>query len=176
MPLATSLFPHPPYAEDQPLYHTILASHVVYRGFQAGSIFGLATGVALSVYGGKGSKSMVTRSTSIVKSVGTGSIVGGAALAVILPLYMMGETEIQWKDRSWRLLENQTQMAVDDWSGIGLLLGLGSLAVRGSSNSVALGWREVVGRAGIGGLAGIGGAMIWNNVFQSKESSSETSL
>ncbi|VUC22667.1 unnamed protein product, partial [Clonostachys rosea] len=33
-------FPHPPYAEDQPLYHTILTTHVLTRGLTTGSIIG----------------------------------------------------------------------------------------------------------------------------------------
>jgi hypothetical protein len=169
----TSLFPHTQYAEDQPLYHTILTGHVIYRGFQTGAIIGLATGVARSLYNGGDSKTVASSKSpaSIVRSVGFGSTIGGGLLAVILPVYMMGKTDIEWKDRSWRLLENKGQVAVDDWSGIGALLGVGSLALRGSSFPIALGWKEVMGRAALGSIAGIVALQAWSSVQKPKDPS-----
>jgi hypothetical protein len=76
---------------------------------------------------------------------------------------MMGREEIEWKDRSWRLLENRGQMAVDDWSGVGTLAGLGTLALRQPRTTAGLGWTEVLGRAGLGSLAGVLGYMIWTS-------------
>lgn len=42
------LFPHPPYAEDQPLSHTILYTHVLTRGIQAGTLIG--AGISVPIY------------------------------------------------------------------------------------------------------------------------------
>lgn len=36
---------HPPHAEDQPYAHLILTTHVFDRGFQAGSVLGVAVGI-----------------------------------------------------------------------------------------------------------------------------------
>jgi hypothetical protein len=44
------LFPHTPHAEDQPLSKTILTTHVLTRGFQAGSLIGSALSSAVYTY------------------------------------------------------------------------------------------------------------------------------
>lgn len=73
---------------------------------------------------------------------------------------MWGREEIEWQDRSWRLLENKGQMEVDDWSLIGTVLGTAmSLRAQHSSRSA---WR-VAGGAGIGSMIGVGGYMIWRH-------------
>ena len=40
-----------------------------------------------------------------------------------LPAYMHSKTSIEWKDRTWRLLENEGQMEVDDFSSVGFIGG-----------------------------------------------------
>lgn len=67
---------------------------------------------------------------------------------------MYGRDEIEWRDRSWRLLENKSQVAVDDWTYLGMLVGAATSV--GKRN---LGWRVVVGRIGVGSLLGMGGGV-----------------
>ncbi len=75
---------------------------------------------------------------------------------------MWGREEIEWKDRSWRLLENERQMEVDDFSLVGTVLGVGALGVavrRGKVPSAT--WREASGSAGAGSLAGTMAYMLY---------------
>lgn len=70
---------------------------------------------------------------------------------------MRGREEIEWRDRSWRLLENEGQMECDDWTYTGMLAG----GVAGATQRRALGWRGVVGGVGLGSVVGMVGYMGW---------------
>ena len=72
---------------------------------------------------------------------------------------MWGREEIEWKDRSWRLLENKGQVECDDWTYPGMVAGLAG--VLGSGSGRAMGWRGVVGGAGLGSVLGMVGYMGW---------------
>jgi len=157
-------FPHTPYAEDQPLYHTILAAHALHRGFQIGAALGI-------LYGGAGLLVSAVRTFSttpqiaqwpvIQRTAGVGSVIGTSALGVVLAMRMAGRSEIEWRDRSWRLMENQGQLAVDDWSLGGVVLALTYMSL-GKRKSEDLGrWKTVVGRAGIGSSIGMMGYFTW---------------
>ena len=76
---------------------------------------------------------------------------------VALPLRMNGRSEIEWQDRSWRLLENQGQMEVDDWSLAGTAVGGLAAAVQQGGG----GWKAVMGKTGLGSIAGVVGYMGW---------------
>lgn len=65
---------------------------------------------------------------------------------------MRGREEVEWQDRSWRLLENQGQLETDDWTAIGA--GAGALIGANALN----GWRGAVGGLGLGSM---GGALAW---------------
>lgn len=79
-------------------------------------------------------------------------------MAAAVPLRMMGREEIEWADRSWRLLENRGQVECDDWTYALMAAGLLS-SLSGSSSS--LGWKGVAGRTGAGSVAGMLGYMGW---------------
>jgi hypothetical protein len=143
-------FPKATYAEDQPLATTILATHVLYRGFQTGAALGPLTRAALSLR----TKSPLT-STSLLRAAGTGGVVGTGVLSVMLIGRMWGREEIEWKDRSWRLMNHKGQVAIDDWSQVGGVLGAGL----GAARVGVLGWRGVVGAAGVGSLVGVVGCL-----------------
>ncbi|KAL3444157.1 hypothetical protein BJX65DRAFT_174846 [Aspergillus insuetus] len=143
-------FPKAPYAEDQPLATTILTTHVLYRGFQTGAAIGPLTRAALSLR----TKSPLT-STSLLRAAGTGGVVGTGILGVALIGRMWGRKEIEWKDRSWRLMNHKGQVAVDDWSQVGGVLGAGL----GATRVHVLGWRGVLGAAGVGSLVGVVGCL-----------------
>ncbi|KAK5942645.1 hypothetical protein PMZ80_005210 [Knufia obscura] len=96
-----------------------------------------------------------------VRSAGVGGAIGGLAMAVMVPGYMSGKEHVEWQDRSWRLLNNQGQVAVDNWSLAGVLFGITSpLFVTQFRSSDMLSWRMLVGRAGVGSLAGVAGCMV----------------
>jgi len=142
------LFPHTAYAEDQPLPHVVLATHVLYRGFQAGALVGSLVPLPLMLF----RRLSAPLPTVMLRSAGVGSIVGTSLLTLGLVGRMWGREEIEWRDRSWRLLENKGQMEVDTWSAIGTVAG----GILGSG-----GWRGRLGGAGLGSLAGVAGYMGW---------------
>lgn len=72
---------------------------------------------------------------------------------------MQGREEIEWKDRSWRLQHNETQVAYDDWNCGGVLAGLGGVALSGAWRSA--GWRGAVGAAGAGSVLATVGYVTW---------------
>ncbi|KAF7168360.1 hypothetical protein CNMCM6106_003598 [Aspergillus hiratsukae] len=155
-------WPHTPYAEDQPLPHLILATHVFDRGFQAGSALGLAVGIVNTLRSTtptlRMSASLITRTT------GLGGVLGLSSMAIVLPIRMAGKEKIEWQDRSWRLLENKGQVEVDTWSSIGEGVGLASTIAIMRKNGMSLrgpGLTNIMGGAGLGGLAGIVGYMGW---------------
>jgi hypothetical protein len=126
----TALFPHPPYAEEQRFSRTILATHVLSRGFLIGSMAGMMTGTtsifiqrlrsrAAHSEGLANSRPMIM-SRHLLRS----SLIGTAVTAVMLAGRMRGKEEIEWKDRSWRLLENNGQTSMDWW-----LLGAAVIAI-----------------------------------------------
>jgi len=88
-------------------------------------------------------------------------VVGTGLLALALAGRMYDKTQIEWADRSWRLLENKGQVEVDNWS-----LGGAALGAAGAyfSPSVAkMGWRGLLGASGLGSLAGVGGYMVYRH-------------
>ena len=156
-------FPHPAYAEDQPLYHTILTVHVLTRAVTAGSIVGAGVFGARDIYQRLRSRPppAVPRAQLLLRSAGVGSAVAVGLLSIGLVGRMWGREEIEWRDRSWRLLENKGQLETDDWTYGGALVGLGAAAVLTKGGLAGLGLKGVVGAAGTGTVAGTVGYMIW---------------
>lgn len=153
------LWPHTPYAEDQPHHTAILTTHVLYRGFQTGAIVGPVVGAARYALSLKTAASTIPLSHVLLRSTGTGALWGVGILAVSLPVRMWGRDEIEWRDRAWRLLENKGQVEVDSWGlagmGLGAVVGLSLRRRRG-----AAGWRMGVGALGMGSTAGVLGYMV----------------
>lgn len=151
----SAFYPHTDYAEDQPYYHTILTTHVLHRGFTAGALVGTGGGAirsAIAKYRGQPALLFPT----ILRRAGSGTLWSTGLLAIALVGRMRGREEIEWKDRSWRLLENKGQVEVDNWSLSGIVGGaLGGALMRPS------GWRVILGGAGLGSLAGTAGYMIY---------------
>jgi len=153
-------WPHTPYADEQPYEHAILYTHVLTRAIQAGSVVG--TGVGTSVFLLRQFNVLKPRmppstlGTTILRSTGVGVVVGLGILTLGLPMRMRGREEIEWKDRSWRLLENKGQVECDDWTYVGMAAGAVT-AARGSAS----GWRGAVGKAGAGSVVGMLGYMGW---------------
>lgn len=156
-------FPTAEYAEDQPLARTILATHVLSRGFQLGSAIGLLNSGAAFLF-----KRQRITAPSLLRSAGTGGIIGTGIVGVGLVARMWGREEIEWKDRSWRLRYNSGQVAIDNWSEPAAALGVLAVASRGLQGQVTGGWRGLVGGAGIGSLVGIVGCMCITRISPSK--------
>lgn len=199
-------FPHPSYAEDQPYAKTILTTHVLTRGLTTGAVIGgmLFGGRALfprstssppSAAAAVSKSDMKTTTTSqarsppspllarrLVRGVGISTLWTLAFVGVGLGARMWGREDIEWKDRSWRLLENKGQLECDDWTYAGMAVGVvtasaavmvGSRGRKGVVPLVALGGGsgpvgsgggravEVLGTASLGSFAGMLGYMTW---------------
>lgn len=150
--------PHTPYAEDQPLSRTILTTHVIVRTITLSTI--VAAGItttrqlipSLRPRGGAAALSFAPR---LVRSASTGTAAALGLGALMTLGRMRGREEIEWQDRSWRLLENKGQLETDDWTAVGGGVG----AVLGAS--AAKGWRGAVGGFGLGTVGGMLGYMGW---------------
>ena len=155
-------FPHTDYAEDQPMPYTILTTHVLYRGFQAGAVVGHSLKLARSMFSKSTALSTETILASTLRSTGIGALTGTALMIPGLYMRMRGREEIEWKDRSWRLLENKSQMAVDDFSVVGTAVG----ALAGARQVVSKQTTQtkifkVAGGAGVGSIVGVVVYMGW---------------
>jgi len=140
--------PHPDYAEDQPYSRTILTTHVLHRGANLGAALGALYGGARFGLSAHARKSPLA--ASVIRGAGVGVATATCLVAVALSWRMYGKQEIEWQDRSWRLLENKPQNKIDEWSTSGALVG----GVLGGVKK-GLGWRGVTGGAGIGSVVGI---------------------
>ncbi len=72
---------------------------------------------------------------------------------------MFGRQNIEWEDRSWRLLKNKGQIEVDSWTLIGGTIGA-MLSARRGQIALSLS-RRVVSGLGIGTVGGNLGYMGW---------------
>ena len=154
MSIPSAYFPHAAYAEDQPLSHLILATHVLSRGFQTGALLGPLIGTVRNVY----NRRTIPSGSVLLRSSGYGGAVGVALMVVGLGARMWGREKIEWQDRSWRLLENKGQIECDTFSAEGAVAGAGLVAWR---TGMQAGWRMLLGGAGAGGLVGVVGYMGW---------------
>ncbi|KAI4204587.1 MAG: hypothetical protein LQ346_001597 [Caloplaca aetnensis] len=166
--MLSQLFPHPSYAEDQPSAYTILTIHCLHRGFTAGAIVGLCAPLARSVF-----TTILRRPTlaaplpwtaRLLSSAAIGSLSGTALLAVGMTGRMWGREEIEWKDRSWRLLAHKSQNREDDWSLGGAVLGvvgMGIMMRRGGGTAMGVPmWKGVVGGAALGSILATAGHVL----------------
>ncbi|KAI0806161.1 hypothetical protein BC629DRAFT_1147399 [Irpex lacteus] len=164
----SQFFPHAQYAEDQPYSRTILTGHVLSRGFIIGAGAGVGFGGLAHLVSRFAARKFLAdyplnRPTSLklLHSAGYGSFLGVLALTFGLTYLMRGKDDIEWKDRSWRLLENKGQVGMDNWILGGSLAGAGLVAsppvAKRYGGIAGLGWRGVVGGAAVGSLAGLAG-------------------
>lgn len=151
-------FPHTPYAEDQPLAHTILTGHVVARTITVGTLVSAAITTTRHLIPSLRPKTATAAGWSftprLARSASTGTLIGIGLGLVMTAGRMRGREEIEWQDRSWRLLENRGQVETDDWTAGGVLAG----AVAGGT---AYGLRGAVGGVGLGSVAGMVGYLAW---------------
>ncbi|KAI1129465.1 hypothetical protein F5Y10DRAFT_238315 [Nemania abortiva] len=155
-------FPHPAYAEDQPFARTILITHVETRAITTGTIIGagaFAAREALQRWGKIAplNTPQVPRSQLYLRAAGRGTLVTIGIVSVGLINRMRGREDIEWKDRSWRLLENKGQLETDDWTYGGMAAGLAAAVLLRRPVS----WVAAVGYVGAGSVAGTLGYIGW---------------
>ena len=154
----TSVFSHPHYAEDQPYARTILYLHVMRASAMSFSFLSLAQFPA-SIIAVRYRKMPIDYNAILartLKTSGRGLLLGTAAGAFMTWDRMRGQEEIEWKDRSWRILENNGEVKTD-WitlsgAGVGAVAGL--LAARRGAVPVTIG-NAVLGGAGVGFASGV---------------------
>lgn len=76
---------------------------------------------------------------------------------------MWGKDEIEWKDRSWRLMENRSQRETDNWLIGGSVAGVSTallMARRGRLPLALSTFNTTMGGAAIGSFAGMAGFII----------------
>ncbi|PQE06650.1 hypothetical protein CJF31_00009783 [Rutstroemia sp. NJR-2017a BVV2] len=62
--------------------------------------------------------------TTLLRSIGVSTVYTAGVAAIATALRMHGRKEIEWQERSWRLLENKGQVECDDFMYGGMALGL----------------------------------------------------
>ncbi|KAK2749446.1 hypothetical protein FQN57_006380 [Myotisia sp. PD_48] len=131
------LFPHPPYAEEQPHAHSILTIHVLRAGLATGSILSVLTATITTIYKRQPPSQYARR---LVLHASRGSVAGVLVSGVMLTGKMWGKEDIEWKDRAWQLLGNKSQCQADTWVAAGSVIGgmgVMALALRRGGASVA---------------------------------------
>ncbi|KAF2963862.1 hypothetical protein GQX73_g9711 [Xylaria multiplex] len=127
-------FPHPAYAEDQPLARTILTTHVETRAITTGTIIGASIIGACEIFqrlrkSAAPSTPITPRPQLYLRVAGRSTLWTMGIVSVGLIGQMWGREEIEWKDRSWRLMENEGQLETDDWTYGGMVAGLAAAAL-----------------------------------------------
>ncbi|KAI4250760.1 MAG: hypothetical protein LQ352_005265 [Teloschistes flavicans] len=159
------IFPHAVYAEDQPYPRTILTIHCLHRGFTAGAILGMLPPLERHIFSTILRRPSPVNHTSFISrllaSAAVGSLGGIILLAFGMTARMWDCEEIEWKDRSWRLLANNTQNAEDGNSSTFIIAGaLTSAFASGRGHFLAKEFtglprsRMIVGGAALGSVMG----------------------
>lgn len=160
-------FPHSAYAEDQPLGRTILTVHVATRAVTLGSIIGIGITTTRTLIPALRGASTASFGARLLNSASSSILITLGITGVGLVGRMWGRETIEWQDRSWRLLENRGQVETDDWTyagmGAGTAAALVSMLNKGSNRPAmaTMGWKGVLGAAGLGSVGGVAGYMVW---------------
>ena len=159
-----TVVPHAEYAEDQRYEKGVLYAHVGYRGLQSGAVLGAAVGATRTFRQRKALPTSLARAAWL-RPIGIGGVIGMGVSMALVPLRMMGREKIEWQDRTWRLLANKSQEEVDNWTLPGSMLGA-AVAARVAR---PVGWRSIMGGAGVGSMTALGALMLWRLIVR-KES------
>ncbi|KAF2689328.1 hypothetical protein K458DRAFT_413632 [Lentithecium fluviatile CBS 122367] len=157
----TSLYPHTPYAEDQPSAHAILYTHTIRAGAMAGTFLSLFTAPAsllISRYRYNTPLASATFIPRLLSHSGRGLLFGALFGAAATYGRMTGREEIEWQDRAWRLHENRGEMDTDfvalGGAGVGALAAWAAKS-RGGLVGLSAG-KAALGGAGLGMACGVG--------------------
>lgn len=162
-------WPHPTHAEDQPYAKTLLYVHVFHRGFEAGGFIGLFYENYKLYRYRQQLKQSSPQGLGIIKNAGMrniffptmarSSLFGAGAIMLLLTGKMWSKEDVEWQDRSWRLLENEGQVMHDLYADVAAGVAASSVGVvrRPPLSMVA---REMMGRAGLGAVVGFVGCEV----------------
>ncbi|CCD46329.1 hypothetical protein BofuT4_P118790.1 [Botrytis cinerea T4] len=159
-------WPHPPYASDQPHSAPILWIHILTRGPPtAAFLTPFISGSALMYRKLPLPSSLLPRSQPLsfpsqllnLRSMGTNTLGVTFLFTLATIARMYGRTEIEYQDRSWRLLENKGQMESDDWMYGGMIVG----ALWKFKPGYLVDWRVRIGSISAGSAIGVLGYLGW---------------
>ncbi|KAH7116880.1 hypothetical protein B0J11DRAFT_443168 [Dendryphion nanum] len=155
----TSLFLHPPYAEDQPSSHAILYLHITRATAMTASFASLIsapTSLFVSRYRYSTPMNLTNLTPRLLTHASRGLAIGTALGIAMTWSRMRGRDEIEWQDRAWRLLENGGEKETDWWvlggAATGAVVGLAGV-MRGKI-PVGVG-KSILGGAGVGMGVGV---------------------
>ncbi|KAF2434970.1 hypothetical protein EJ08DRAFT_385959 [Tothia fuscella] len=160
--------PHSAYAEDQKYAKSILTYHVLRSGATMGAILAIPFAIRSTLF--QGPKTLPAFSSNLFIHSFRGTLGGLLFGALALGGRMWDKQDIEWQDRTWRLLENRGQIEVDRWIFEGEVIG-GSgtlLAARmGRLPSALIGktFTAVIGGIGIGAAASTTGYVLWRHAI-----------
>ncbi|KAG4035418.1 hypothetical protein MFRU_001g01870 [Monilinia fructicola] len=158
------LWPHPPYAEDQPYPHLILWTHILTRAPPTSAfltpLLKTSTHTLQKLHLLPPPKAPLpiptpTPHVLLLRATGANTLTISGILVLATIARMYGREEIEWKDRSWRLLENRGQRECDAWMYVGMAAG-GLMGLRRNWE-----WRVRVGSLGLGSAVGVLGYLGW---------------
>lgn len=121
-------------AEDLSYAKLILNVHVIHRGYNMWSFIGLGSALGIGAWNTLRSSQKSANTTPIranpspliqriLRYSARGSLFGLVFGAAAVTGQMWGRTSIEWQDRSWRLLNSQSQNQTDHWSLAGIAIG-----------------------------------------------------
>ncbi|QDS72746.1 hypothetical protein FKW77_004005 [Venturia effusa] len=151
--------PHPPNAEDQAYAKCYLTFHVLRSTLPLGAALSIPTSIASTFY--YGPRTIPTFTSRLFLHSSRGSTTGLALGFIMLEGRMWGREEIEWKDRTWRLLENKGQIEVDSWIVACGLVGSVASVFAARRGKIPVDGRRLVSGAGLGSVAGTGGYVAW---------------
>jgi hypothetical protein len=162
----TTFFKKAEYAEDQKYAKTILTFHVLRSGAVVGAISAIPIALGFCLI--RGPRTISNFNRILLISSSRGLVVGPAVTGVMLVGRMQGRDDIEWRDRSWRLLINNGQVEVDNWVLQGAAAGaiLGFVAGRSGKLPRPLGksiWTATSGIAALGTVFGTIGYLLWRH-------------
>jgi hypothetical protein len=155
-----SLFQHAPYAEDQTNAQSILYLHVMRASSMSFTFISLLR-FPLSLVGARYSKRPVNIPKLIARTLqssGRAFVLGTAVGALATWGRMRGREDIEWRDRAWRIMENEGENRTD-WvtmGGIGAGAAAGVVAARRGAIPTSIG-SAMLGGAGVGSSIGENG-------------------
>jgi hypothetical protein len=120
----------------------ILYGHAVMKGVQTGAFLGVICGSLIYLKNRKTS----TLISNITKFSNGGQVVVGSIVPAMVYLKMKDKESIEWQDRAWRLTYNKNQNVIDNASIAGGIIGFAA-----------------VGSVGLGVVAGVASAAVYNN-------------
>lgn len=160
-----SLYPQALYAEDQPNAPVILYIHVMRASAMTFTFFSL-TRIPITILRNRIRGLPIDMSALVARTLQSSgrSFVAGSAVGALMTWgRMRGREDIEWQDRSWRILGNKGEVQTD-WvtmGGMGAGTAAGILAARRGVLPISVG-KSMFGGAAAG--SSVGKKIYWRYV------------